>query len=278
MRLSCTRLFSSINPCHAMLIVQGWVIFGSGRGKRSSIVPKRSQFRPPGFLAPAPEAPQPCPAPSLWNALSALRSNSRKQPSATFAPRRLWTRMSSTWPYRSTARQRQCVLPLEARGYLIEVPFVARLGPAPLQRIGEQPAEAQARLAGALIRHHAANGRDSLNLAQAGPSSDTATPYARSPRPENRSRGMDRGRPSYPARCHDTAVSANLTTPAADLGHCGLPHVGPTHAMAARSNPPCHRQLAWAYYGHSGFAPWDHRHAPALTSAEHQRHGFRTLP
>ena len=47
MRLSPHLALPEGNPCHAALIVQGWVIFGLGGGKRSSIALKRSQFGVP---------------------------------------------------------------------------------------------------------------------------------------------------------------------------------------------------------------------------------------
>ena len=48
------------------------------------------------------------------------------------------------------------------------MPLVARLGPSSLQRVGEQPAEAQAPLADALVgHHHAAGGQDGFDVAQA---------------------------------------------------------------------------------------------------------------
>jgi len=56
-------------------------------------------------------------------------------------------------------------LALDAQKYLVEVPRVARLWPAPLQRVGEQPAEGQAPLANALLRHYyAAGGQDGLDF------------------------------------------------------------------------------------------------------------------
>lgn len=59
-------------------------------------------------------------------------------------------------------------LALDAQEHLVEMPFVARLGPAPLQGAGEQPAEAQAPLSDALVGHdHAAGGQDGLDVAQA---------------------------------------------------------------------------------------------------------------
>ena len=48
------------------------------------------------------------------------------------------------------------------------MPLVARRGAAPFQRVGEQPAEAQAPLADALAAdYHAAGGQDELDIAQA---------------------------------------------------------------------------------------------------------------
>src|SRR3984893_1656250 len=51
---------------------------------------------------------------------------------------------------------------------LVHVPLVARLWPAPLQRIGEDPAEAQTPLADALVADHDPTRRqDQLNITQA---------------------------------------------------------------------------------------------------------------
>src|SRR3984893_16487601 len=51
---------------------------------------------------------------------------------------------------------------------LVHVPLVARLWPAPLQRIGENPAEAQTPLADALVADHDPTRRqDQLNITQA---------------------------------------------------------------------------------------------------------------
>lgn len=51
---------------------------------------------------------------------------------------------------------------------LVVAPHVVRLGPAPLQRIGKQPAEAQGLLADTLAGHdHAAGSQNGLDLAQA---------------------------------------------------------------------------------------------------------------
>jgi len=56
----------------------------------------------------------------------------------------------------------------DAKEHLVEMPFVARLGPAPLQGVGEQPAEAQAPLAdGFVADRDPASGKDSLDVAQA---------------------------------------------------------------------------------------------------------------
>src|ERR1700736_581442 len=52
--------------------------------------------------------------------------------------------------------------------HLVHVPLVARLWPAPLQRIGEDPAEAQTPLADALVADHdPARRQDQLNITHA---------------------------------------------------------------------------------------------------------------
>jgi len=59
-------------------------------------------------------------------------------------------------------------LAADADEHLTQAPLVTRLGPAPLRRVGEPPAEAQAPLTDALVAdHHAAGGQDQLGIAQA---------------------------------------------------------------------------------------------------------------
>jgi len=59
-------------------------------------------------------------------------------------------------------------LAADADEHFVQVPLVARLGPAPLQGVGEQPAEAQAPLADALVADHdPARDQDQLDVAQA---------------------------------------------------------------------------------------------------------------
>jgi hypothetical protein len=56
-------------------------------------------------------------------------------------------------------------LAADADEHFVQVPLVARLGPAPLQGVGEQPAEAQAPLADALVADHdPARGQDQLDV------------------------------------------------------------------------------------------------------------------
>ena len=59
-------------------------------------------------------------------------------------------------------------LAADAQEHLVEEPFVARPWPAPLQRVGELPAEAQAPLADGLVADHdPARGENGLDVAQA---------------------------------------------------------------------------------------------------------------
>jgi hypothetical protein len=59
-------------------------------------------------------------------------------------------------------------LAADADEHLIQVPLIARARPAPLERVGERPAEAPAPGADALVAHDdAALGQDQLDLAQA---------------------------------------------------------------------------------------------------------------
>jgi hypothetical protein len=63
---------------------------------------------------------------------------------------------------------KEVLLAANADEYLVQVPFVARPWPTPLQSIGKQPTEAQAPLADALIADHDASGRqDQLDVTQA---------------------------------------------------------------------------------------------------------------
>jgi hypothetical protein len=60
------------------------------------------------------------------------------------------------------------LLAADADKDLVHVPPVARLRPAPLQHLGEDPAEAQAPLADALVADHDPTlGQDQLNITQA---------------------------------------------------------------------------------------------------------------
>jgi len=60
------------------------------------------------------------------------------------------------------------LLAADADEHLVEVLFVARLGPSSLQLVGELPTKAQAPLADALVADHdAAGGQDRLDVTQA---------------------------------------------------------------------------------------------------------------
>jgi hypothetical protein len=106
------------------------------------------------------------------------------------------------------------LLAADADEHLVDVPLVARLWPAPLQHVGEDPAEAQAPLADALVADHDPTlGQDQLNITQA------QTEAVKEPQ------GMldDLGREaeatiwfetsSCRAACHGLEEAANLTLP-----------------------------------------------------------------
>jgi hypothetical protein len=77
-------------------------------------------------------------------------SSLRQKRLAAVALRRLWTRMSRTFLLVDRA-PKAVLLAADADEHFVQVPLVARLWPAPLQHVSEDPTKAQAPLANALI-------------------------------------------------------------------------------------------------------------------------------
>src|SRR3954453_17656215 len=95
-------------------------------------------------------------------------SSLRKKRLAALALRRLCTRDVEHVAVLVHGTPEIVLLATDAQKHLIHEPFVARPRPTSLQRVGKQPAEAQAPVTDALVGHNdAAGSEDRLDVTQA---------------------------------------------------------------------------------------------------------------
>ena len=120
-------------------------------------------------------------------------------------------------------------LAADADEHLIQMPFVARPGPAPLERVGERTPEAQAPGADALVADHdAALGQDRLNLTQAQAEAVVEPDSVADDlgRKAEAVVGTELARSSCPATCHTASAMAMPDKPRSTIGKPLISHLG----------------------------------------------------
>src|SRR5690348_17058120 len=107
--------------------------------------------------------------------------------------------------------------------HLVHVPLVAGLWPAPLQRIGEDPAEAQTPLADALGAHDDPTRRqDQLNISQAQAEAVIEPDRMLDDGGREAEAAIRVRRYRHATACHGPAEAANLTVPLEEVGALAL--------------------------------------------------------